>query len=57
MSNLLYQSSYVVAARSIVRAEQGEIPVMLVNPGMHAVTLEPHTTIGNVTLVNVIGYT
>eukprot|EP00794_Sanderia_malayensis_P014869 gene14869-16415_t len=48
MSDSLYQSSRALAARSIVRPEQGEIPIMLVNPGMQAVTLEPRTAIGKV---------
>ena len=47
----LCQSSHVYAARSIVRPEQGEIPVRLVNPGSKSVTIEPGVKIGTVTSV------
>ena len=47
----LCQSSHVYAARSIIRPEQGEIPVRLVNPGYKSVTLEPNAKIGTVTSI------
>ena len=44
----LYQSSNVYPARSLVQPQRGKIPVKLVNPGLHAITLEPNTKIGEV---------
>ena len=54
VNDSLYQSSHVYAARSIVRPEQGEIPVTLVNPGYDTVTMEPNVNIGTVTSVTYI---
>ena len=51
MDESLCQSSHVYAARSIIRPEQGEIPVRLVNPGYKSVTLEPNAKIGTVTSI------
>ena len=47
----LCQSSHVYAAWSIIRPEQGEISVRLVNPGCKSVTLEPSAKIGPVTSI------
>ena len=52
MNDSLYQFSNVYAARSLVQPQLGEIPVRLVNPGLHVVTLEPNTKIGEVTSIN-----
>lgn len=51
MNDSLYQSSNVYAARSLVQPQRWEIPVKLVNPGLHAITLEPNTKIGKVTSI------
>ena len=51
MNDSLYQSSNVYAARSLVQPQRGEIPFKLVNPGLHAITLEPNTKIGEVTSI------
>jgi len=48
VDGLLYLSSNIYAARSIIRAEPEEIPVRLVNPSYNTATLDPSVKIGTV---------
>ena len=55
LADSLYQSLNFYAVRSLVQPQQGEVPVRLVNPSMHIVTLEPRTMIGKVTSTTGVG--
>ena len=51
VDGLLYLSSNIYAARSIIRPEPEEILARLVNPGYNTATLEPNVKIGTVTSI------